>query len=104
MTVPDPGPGARSPVAFLITCLLASLLAFPALAGTVCGHITDADTGLPVAGGGPSVGIYSTGAGGVADITSVTFVPGSGGPGGAGGGGPAVGQAGPTGTTGNVWP
>lgn len=52
MTVPDPGPGARSPVAFLITCLLASLLAFPALAGTVCGHITDADTGLPVAGAG----------------------------------------------------
>ncbi len=37
----------RTLLFFLFSCL-----PFVALAGTVCGHITDADTGLPVAGTG----------------------------------------------------
>ena len=52
MTIPDTASDARSPGLFLIALMLSSLLALPVLAGTVCGHITDADTGLPVAGAG----------------------------------------------------
>ena len=63
MTIPDTAAEARSTGLFLLALLLGSLLATPALAGTVCGHITDADTGLPVAGAGVFVrepaGLYA---------------------------------------------
>jgi len=50
----EPGPvsgRSRALTALLVSvaCLLAAL---PATAGSVCGHVTDADTGQPVAGAG----------------------------------------------------
>ena len=49
MTKPAPHPASASVRALILIFLLASA---PSVAGTVCGHITDADTGLPVAGAG----------------------------------------------------
>lgn len=63
MTIPDSAPNAQPTGVFLIALLLTSVLAVPILAGTVCGHITDADTGLPVVGAGVFVrepaGLYA---------------------------------------------
>ncbi len=42
----------RPPVACLLLLLLVVSCPLTALAGTICGHITDVDTGLPVAGAG----------------------------------------------------
>lgn len=50
VSVPQRDTGPPSGLACF--ALLALLLAPPALAGTVCGHITDADTGSPIAGAG----------------------------------------------------
>ena len=46
------GSGDRLPPRVLPLLILTFLTAAPALAGTVCGHVTDADTGQPVAGAG----------------------------------------------------
>ncbi|MFN2370797.1 MAG: carboxypeptidase regulatory-like domain-containing protein, partial [Candidatus Krumholzibacteriia bacterium] len=47
-----PRSDAGPPTGLACLALLALFLAAPAAAGTVCGHITDADTGQPVAGAG----------------------------------------------------